>query len=730
MGQLRLALRYRDRRRAAVDRLARIVVTGSGLMVLLTLMLIFIYLLYTVWPLFRPAALAAPRQIAVSWQAAPLALGMDARQQRAFRIDAGGVGQFIQLADGAGPQPGQVLLTQTLAPSSPRLLARSAGQQPLFVLQQPRGQALLVAADFNPAARGDDQPVAWRFPLGDSPLQLDPQQQELLHLALAQPAGEHYLLAAVTADQRVLLSRYVNGEVQPLALDTAPARVDQLLLTPDGRRLMLLTGEQLWIFSVDGEEARLLEKVALAPQGPLSLTLLPGGSSLLVSERGDNISQWFEIQQGEQQRLSYIRGFSAPNGDDLQLVAEPQRRVFATLSAEGQLTLFSAQQSDSLLQQSVVPDIRQLVFAPGGDALLAESPQGWFLYPLSNPYPDITLRTLWQKVWYENYPQPAYIWQSTSASDDYQAKFSLVPMVFGTLKAALYAMLFATPLALAGAAYTAYFMAPGLRRVIKPALEMMGALPTVVVGLIAGIWLAPQIERYLSAVLLLPFLLALAVLLTGWCVSGLQGRWRRLSAGYDVLWLIPVLLLTAWLTFSLASSLELWLFGQPLHVWLGDDFEQRNVLVVGVALGFALIPVIFSLAEDALFSIPASLSQGSLALGASSWQTLIRIVLPSASAGIFSALMIGFGRAVGETMIVLMATGNTPTIDGGIFQGLRSLAANIAIEMPEAAFNSGHYRVLFLSALALFIFTFVLNSLAELVRMRLRERYSLGGESL
>jgi phosphate transport system permease protein len=122
--------------------------------------------------------------------------------------------------------------------------------------------------------------------------------------------------------------------------------------------------------------------------------------------------------------------------------------------------------------------------------------------------------------------------------------------------------------------------------------------------------------------------------------------------------------------------------------------------------------------------VPASLGQGSLALGATPWQTLTRVVLPGASAGIFAALMIGFGRAVGETMILLMATGNTPQSEGGLFSGLRTLSANIAIEMPEAAVGSAHYRILFLSAFLLLIFTLMINTLAELIRQRLRHRFS------
>ena len=136
-----------------------------------------------------------------------------------------------------------------------------------------------------------------------------------------------------------------------------------------------------------------------------------------------------------------------------------------------------------------------------------------------------------------------------------------------------------------------------------------------------------------------------------------------------------------------------------------------------------MVPIIFSIAEDALSNVPPSLSAASLALGASRWQTVWRVVLPSASPGIFAGIMIGFGRAVGETMIVLMATGNTPIMDWSIFNGMRTLSANIAVEIPEAPVGGTLYRVLFLCAVILFAMTFVLNTGAELVRERLRKKY-------
>jgi phosphate transport system permease protein len=141
-------------------------------------------------------------------------------------------------------------------------------------------------------------------------------------------------------------------------------------------------------------------------------------------------------------------------------------------------------------------------------------------------------------------------------------------------------------------------------------------------------------------------------------------------------------------------------------------------------LGFAVIPIVFSMSEDALSSVPKGLTTASLALGANRWETAWKIVLPAASPGIFAAIVLGFGRAIGETMIVLMATGNTPILDINIFNGLRALSANIAVEIPEAPQGGSLYRVLFLSAGILLVFTSVLNSISEIIRQRLRKTYS------
>jgi phosphate transport system permease protein len=166
------------------------------------------------------------------------------------------------------------------------------------------------------------------------------------------------------------------------------------------------------------------------------------------------------------------------------------------------------------------------------------------------------------------------------------------------------------------------------------------------------------------------------------------------------------------------GDLRQWLF-ETLHI----HYDIRNGFIVGVALGFAVIPVIFTIAEDSLAGVPASMSSAAVALGATRWQTVRHVVLPAAASGLFAAIVLGIGRAAGETMIVVMAAGNTPIMDPSPWNGMRTLSAAMAIEIPEAPVNGSLYRVLFLTGLLLFAFTASLNTIAELVGTRLRRKY-------
>ncbi len=655
------------------------------------MLLIFFWLIWVVLPLFSAPALhpSASQQL---WdKTAALALGSDG--VLGWRITPHEA-RFIPL----NGEPAEQALALA---GEPRAAVTSSSHD--AVLLNVQGALLLLQPRIH---NGQGE---WYFPLGDTPLSLP--QGAVSQMALAQPDSNQWCIAARTPAGISIITFNHGKTVSQIVLPQQQA--EQLLLSPDGALLFASHDRQLQVWQISGGVATLRETQLLTAPAR-QLTLLAGGQSLLITD-DNGISQWFAITGAQGPRLHKIRSWRA--GQASQGVAtETQRRVFASWDQQGLLQLFASKQAAPILTRQLAPGIQALAFTPRGDGLIVERAGSWQLFRLDNPWPDITWRNLWQKIWYENYPQPDWVWQSTAAGDSYQAKFSLIPLVSGTLKAAALALLFATPLALAAAIYTAWFMSPGLRRWVKPGIEMMGALPSVVIGLIAGIWIAPHMSHALVGVMLLPLLLAVTLLLCGALSHSLPARWRQ--PGVEVILLLPLLLLVTLLTLWLSARLWPDASEQLAH------YDQRNLLVAAVAMGFALVPLIFTLAEDALFSVPAALGQGSLALGATPWQTLTRVVLPGASAGIFAALMIGFGRAVGETMIVLMATGNTPVSEGGLFSGLRALSANIAIEMPEAAAGSAHYRILFLSALLLLLFTLVINTIAEIIRQRLRQRYS------
>ena len=374
--------------------------------------------------------------------------------------------------------------------------------------------------------------------------------------------------------------------------------------------------------------------------------------------------------------------------------------------------------------------LRQVALGPRGDALLGLDASGTLTaWQIDGGCPEISLKTLFGKVLYEGYDTPEYVWQTTGG-EDFEPKYSLVPLMFGTLKGTFYAMLFAVPLALFGAMYVSYFTTPGFRRTIKPVVEIMATVPSVVIGFLIALWLAPIIERWILAFFtsLIAVPATFVVFMALWQLLRRFDWARRVENGYEFLVVLPVLLVGVGIAVCLATPLETWFFGGNFRRWLfegplGMQYDQRNSIIIAFGLGFTVIPIIFSIAEDSLSNVPYSMTAASMAVGASRWQTLWRVVLPSASPGIFAAMMIGFGRAVGETMIVLMATGNTPILDWSPLNGMRTLSANIAVEIPEAPVGGTLYRVLFLCAVLLFLLTFTVNTAAELVRQRLRKRF-------
>ena len=500
----------------------------------------------------------------------------------------------------------------------------------------------------------------------------------------------------------------------------------------------------------------------------------------------------------------------------LSMASSSRTRQMMVGFEDGRVSMYNVT-SASRLATFEIPSgepVLKLVMAPKEDGLVAATSTRLFSADLDPRHPEASLSALFRPVWYEGYGQPEHTWQSSSATDDFEVKLGLMPLIFGTLKATIYSMMFGVPLALLAAVFTSEFLHPRAKGVIKPGIEFMASLPSVVLGFLAALVFAPYIERVVPATLAsfftIPFIFLLGAFL--WQLLPVErsvrlGNWRfvfmLLAAPFGLVlasWVGPIVEslffagdLKGWLAWDpgmdgsekFSSGAGGWLlllvpisaivvamlidryvhpmmrtkgshwdrrtfglmdlakFGFGIIATLGlaltlayllqslgldprggylDTYVQRNALIVGFVMGFAIIPIIYTISEDALATVPEHLRSASLGAGATPWQTATRIVIPTAMSGLFSAMMVGLGRAVGETMIVLMAAGNTPVMEWNIFEGFRTLSANIAVELPEAVRNSTHYRTLFLAALVLFVMTFVVNTIAEVIRQRFRKR--------
>ncbi|MFI8738072.1 phosphate ABC transporter permease [Ectopseudomonas toyotomiensis] len=736
------ALQRKRRLRALKDRMARWYVSVGGLAVLGAITLIFFYLAHVVLPMFQGAELESRKAQQPAWLAeaqAPLLLAVEEQNQVAMRLDTSGTVQFFELKSGEALQRLQLPLPQGVS-------VASVGQdQPgtrRVVLGLSNGQALIIQHSYKITYPDNVRAIAPQieYPYGEAPIEVDPQGRPLEHIAVNLNSGT-LMLAGSTGNQLHLISlareeNLFTGEVsvseERINLPQIGEPISQLILDP----------RQMWLYVFNGDSSADvfdLRKRSLNGRYELlkggsnrvtSATSLLGGISIMIGDAKGGIQQWFMVRdQDGKSTFQSIRSFQLGDSAITQILPEERRKGFMALDADGRLGIFHSTAHRTLLKEQVAEGSAIAALSPRASRVLVESDGKLQRFVVDNPHPEISWSSLWGKVWYESYPEPDYVWQSTSANTDFESKLSLSPLAFGTLKAAFYAMLLAAPLAVAAAIYTAYFMAPRMRTKVKPVIELMEALPTVILGFFAGLFLAPFLENHLPGIFSLLLLTPVGILLFGFLWTKLPESIRhRVPEGWEAALLIPVVVAVGWFSISISGHLENWLFDGNMRLWLSNDlgipFDQRNALVVGLAMGFAVIPNIYSIAEDAVFSVPKSLTFGSLALGATPWQTLTRVVILTASPGIFSALMIGMGRAVGETMIVLMATGNTPIMDINIFEGMRTLAANVAVEMPESEVGGTHYRVLFLAALVLLMFTFVMNTLAELIRQRLRTKYS------
>jgi phosphate transport system permease protein len=734
------------------DRFMTHFIKVGGIAIITAVLGIFAFILWQIIPLFSGAEVSPMHVLSVPDRSYRI-LAVDEWGQLPMLVDDAGKMIFISVADGGKLTEVVPEFTEEKSFSTAQYKPGTQG----IVFGTKDGHFSIVSIGYQAVFDNNQRRVIQNvetgpfYPIGvpkAAVVQLDygDSGTERLIAALQNMNGASEVHVATLTQTRTLfgtgdttigttynLTPEISGDVTDLAVNAQGSEV--VVANQDG---------DIFYFSRSGGDLPLVQKFRpfedLKEQSIESMDFLLGGVSLVFTNRSgiNRIFSLYVPAGGERRLFGQTKEFeSLPAGASYY---SPSLRNKAFLIGSGNFASLRYGTTEDVRWQKELEFTPQLAAIGGKYDLLLflDAQKKLHFYRLKDHHPETSWKALFGKVWYEGYSEPSYQWQSTGGTDDFESKFSLVPLLIGTLKGTFYAMIFAVPIALLAAIYTSQFLHPNFRIIVKPTMEIMASLPSVVLGFLAALWLAPLLETRIPSILVALILIPALALLFGWLWSRLPVRMRVwIKPGYEWIAFIPMLFAAGYIAWTLGPVVERMFFvvtdpetGRRLadfRSWWVEvtnlPFEQRNSLVVGFMMGFAVIPIIFTITEDSLSNVPAALRSGSLALGASRWQTALRIVLPTASAGIFSAIMIGLGRAIGETMIVVMATGNTPIMDFNIFSGMRTLSANIAVELPEAPVEGTLFRTLFLGGMALFILTFVINTFAEILRQHLREKY-------
>jgi phosphate transport system permease protein len=833
------------------DIVSRWLITVGGIGTIVAVSAVFVFLGYVVMPMFLPASIDAQRTRDLALHnGAPLRLAVDeygvigwtlspSGKLSVFRADTG------ELLDQRDVFPKAKLTATAFMVDAPNVAAGfedgtvrlghimfrtsyvSRSEVPENIRDLPVGQPSAFqggVVERTPQEQFRLQKVETKFadpvPVAHSPIVLIDQVilEGKSFFCVLTGAGQLQLNKLV--ERKNLLTDEVVVKTQKNDLPYKPHHgkpAKYLRLSGHGDSILVAweDGHAVRVDARDLSQPVIAEQLDLVTDPTAKLTAMEqliGRRTIVIGDSNGNVVAWFGVRFDDSPTsdgVTLTRAHEMPawNSAVTALAASSRTRLVMAGYHDGQTRLFQVTAAKTMVDVSVGSErVAEVAIGPKDDQLYALTKNQLWAADLDPKYPEVSFTALFRPVWYEDYPRPEHVWQSTGGTSDFEPKLGLWPLIFGTLKATFYSMLFGAPLALLAAIYTSEFMHPRWRNRVKPSIELMASLPSVVLGFLAGNVLAHRVEGIVPHVLTAFFLVPGAILLGAFMWQllpqrrALRMQWLRLPLiglaavlmGMGTAWLLgPVVErwlfagnIMHWLDGQIGSGFGGWmllfsplsalvtaiLVGRYANPWLQsldlagrrelalanlakfvvgclaaflgamaisglmtvagfdprgsyvDTYIQRNALIVGFIMGFAIIPIIYTIAEDALSTVPEHLRSASLGSGATHWQTAVRIVVPTAMSGLFSAVMIGLGRAVGETMIVLMAAGNTPVMKMNIFDGFRTLSANIAVELPEAPRDGTHYRVLFLAALTLFVMTFVVNTIAEIVRLRFRRR--------
>jgi len=623
------------------DRIAEVLIRIGGILVIVSVVWILVMISRVALPLFYPASasLAATVNLPAAVPVGKvLAVGSEDSQQGIFILDETGTFNFVKVADGS--LSGSIKIP-SIPSGATRLISAEQVKRTSYNLLWDNGAISSVSVTLSSARdqNGEINLTHDLTPLEELafPASGDVRQSfarliddkgavRIDRLAGDRVRVTHQLVETDLSgnEKRSVSSSEIN--------DSLPGHITAVAVGTQGHYLYAGTDNGMllrWDISEPGE-IRLLDSVSASEEHrPItSLALVLGDVSIAVGDANGNLSTWFPVKvsgSGEDKRLTRIHTLRPVGGMVSFIIPSPRSKtIFSSDSAEIHADHMTSERN--LLTIKPGTAITSAALSPKGNTLAAlDGTNRVTIWKLDIPHPDISFGTLFGKVWYEGYDKPEYAWQSSSANDDYEPKMSLVPLVFGTIKATLFAMLFAVPLALLAALYTSQFMSPKLKGRIKPVVEIMAAIPSVVIGFLAGLWLAPLIDKSVltvfMSIIIVPFMLLITIYF--WKRIKTASPLQRITRGHEFIAMIPVVLLGIYLALFLSGVAEVHLFAGDFKLWLfstlGIRYDQRNSIIIAIALGFAVIPIIFTIAEDAISNVPRNLTAASLALGGSRW---------------------------------------------------------------------------------------------------------------
>lgn len=699
-------------KRLRTDQIAGYVVTGFGLLVLAMFLLIILHMLSNALPLLKTPSLTLHKSAQID-APAPI-LSVQHMGDEVVAISHHKCKVVLHQTD--------VNIIKIAAgfhhPCSSKFIAvqNEQGYDANYAMLRESG--LVELFNISHLSQQPERTLLGSFDISDFVQMEAPEALNAAHWRLSK-FGNKVVLYATLEDQRVAVVWHQLDGVEAPNIQILE-RVDSFHALSRFNQAIVVYQGQSRLIDHQGTTLQVLNN-STAPD--VKILMSPNQRSIYIPMQDASQQLWQSVN---------VNGrflFAPVESQNPKIVAQPKKMVFdrqtmigVTSHYPNQLSIFNSATNETVNTQTIKHEVDFLLW--DSRRLFAFADRQVHIYTLENAAGITTFKSLFSKVQYAGYDSKQYIWQTSQSAEYADIKFSLVPLIIGSLKASVLALLVAIPLALGAAIYTAYFASARLRSWVKPSIEMIEAIPSVIIGFVAAVWLAPFAERSLIALfgtlLCLPGIVLLMALL------GSKAKQSKFYLAWERYYLAIASLLFLIVLFAIFQSislLQMVLFsgGDGLLAPVLFDFTMsKTTVVVALALGIAVAPTIYSLVDDALFEVPDGVKYASFALGATELQTLVKVVLVVALPSIISAIMLGLGRAFGETMIVLMVTGNTPIADWDLLSGLRSLTSNLTIELQESSVDSAHYHILFLTAVILFAFTFAINTIAALLKRRLQ----------